>query len=129
MRLLVAACVVTVAIVATPSTGASGGGTGVDAFVVRLQPNGVVCIEAPCWLPVKGVPVSIVRNGKVVVRVISGSDGHARVRLAPGLYLVRAPGVVALPSFAPRIARVVEGRMTRTVLPLPGKASIPPPPG
>lgn len=98
------------------------GATGIDAFVVRVPPD-IVCIRAPCRAPVAGVSVSFVRDGKVVARIVSGNDGHARARLAPGRYVVRAPGVTALPGGKPRQVKVASGRVTRITLPLDAKRS------
>ncbi|MFN8222649.1 MAG: hypothetical protein U0R50_05295 [Gaiellales bacterium] len=112
---------------AASSASAAGDGTGVDAFVVRLQPNGIVCIKAPCWLPLSGISVTFVRDGQVVARGRSGRDGHLRIRLAPGSYVVRAPEIAPLESRKPRVVRVVSGRMTRVLVPLLGDAEIPPP--
>lgn len=91
-------------------------------MVVRRPPE-IQCIRAPCWAPVGGVPVSFVRAGKVVARIVTGKDGHARASLAPGVYVVRAPGVPLLPGHKSRQVKVTSGRMTKVTLPLGVKTS------
>ena len=65
-----------------------------------------------------------VRAGKVVARIVTGKDGHARASLAPGVYVVRAaPGVPLLPGHKSRQVKVTSGRMTKVTLPLGVKTS------
>jgi hypothetical protein len=113
---------VSVAFVSSAAAAQLAVATGIDAVVVRRPPE-IQCIKAPCWAPVRGVPVSFVREGKVVARVVTGNDGHARAKLSPGSYVVRAPGVPLLPGHKVRLVRVVAGSLTKVTLPLGVKTS------
>ena len=104
-------------VVATSATS-----TGIDAIVIRRPPE-ITCIRAPCWAPVAGVPVSFVRDGKVVRRIKTGRDGHAVATLAPGTYAVRAPGVPLPLGKSRRLVRVVAGHVTKVTLPIGAKPS------
>jgi len=61
------------------------------AGVVTAGPTTPVCIAGqPCTRPAAGVVLVFSRGGTAVARVTVRADGSYRVRLAAGLYVVRA---------------------------------------
>ena len=63
---------------------------------VVTRGSGYACVRASCWQPLSAVQVTFHRNERVVARALSGRDGRFRVELAPGSYVMRAPGLVVL---------------------------------
>ncbi len=77
----------------TPGTGSSGTGQGTLNGVVMSSPScPVQTAERPC--PPQPVPDRQIRiettSGKVIATVTTDKQGHFSVKLAPGIYVVRA---------------------------------------
>jgi len=101
---------------------------------VIARGTGLGCLRESCWKPAPKVPVTILRDSRVVTRALSGPDGRFGVVLAPGVYTLRAPGLWVLsPDPVARAsgsmqATVRAGRTTRLALviaprttPVPGE--------
>lgn len=88
-------------------------GTGLRG-TVTLSPITPVCIEdEPCSKPAVGVVLRFSANGRVVGRVTTRPDGSYRIVLGRGTYVVSFVPRPAPRTIAPRLVRVVAGRMTR----------------
>lgn len=83
--------------------------SGVVGQVVAQQEGGLGCVRAPCFKPVAGVTVTFTR-GTHVLRATSDRRGRFRLLLAPGMWTVRAPGLVTLAG-RPRVVRVPDSRV------------------
>jgi len=89
---------------------------------VVVRGVGLGCLREPCWKPMPSVPVTILRREAVVSRALSDADGRFRVALAPGVYTVRAPGLVTLaPGPVPQRSNELRatlraGQLTRVTL-------------
>jgi len=70
--------------------------SGIVSGQVVTRGSGLACVREPCWQPLAAVPVTFLRNDRVVARVRSGKDGRFRAELLPGRYLMRAPGLAVL---------------------------------
>ena len=111
MRLVVSLALVLATAAAAPAAGAGQRAT-VHGIVTRgpLRP---VCVETqPCEGPAARVTLRFVRNGRVVARAETASDGSYRVRLRPGQYRVWMP-VRSGVDFKPRAVRVRKARSYR----------------
>jgi hypothetical protein len=64
-------------------------GSGLYGTVTRGPITPVCVVGQPCDGPAAGVTLKFVRNGDVVGKVRTRSDGKYRIRLAPGSYSVR----------------------------------------
>jgi hypothetical protein len=99
--------------------GAAGAGTtrvssGLKGVVMRGPIAPVCVVEQPCSEPAPNVTLLFSRNGRVIGRAITNSDGRYRVRLPAGLYKVRRPGAVTVGrGLEPDQARVRAGRFMR----------------
>ena len=99
--------------------------TGVDVRVVRLSAGEIVCIRAPCTLPSPRIAVSVFGGGKLLARGRTSSDGHVRIKVAPGVYTVRVPRLAAENGTSGRRVVVARNKVTDVLLtqraaPLPG---------
>jgi hypothetical protein len=88
---------------------------GTLAGVVMRGPVTPVCaLEQPCDEPAANVTLLFTRNGSVLGRTVTDMNGHYRVRLAVGTYLVCRPSA-AVPDrrLDPNRVRVYAARSTR----------------
>ena len=96
---------------ATLAVGAGATATPSGLFgVVTAGPTTPVCVAGrPCTKPAAGVVLTFSRAGAPVVRATTHSDGSYRLRLAPGLYAVRA----SVGRLGPATVRVRTGAARR----------------
>jgi|SRR5471032_307957 len=89
MRALVAAFS-TLAIVATLALASAGAAatSGLRGTVMRGPVTPVCAAESPCDAPAKHVAVIFMRNG-ISHTATTDANGHYRIALAPGTYVVR----------------------------------------
>ena len=81
---------------------------------VTLYPASPVCIEGdPCSKPAAQVLLHFRRDGRVVARLKTRTDGTYRVILAPGRYGVVAPNYRRGVGVTPRTVLVRKGKITR----------------
>ena len=70
--------------------------SGLRGLVTRGPITPVCVAEQPCSEPAPHVTLLFSRNGPVVGRAVTNSEGRYRVRLPAGLYSVRRPGDVTI---------------------------------
>jgi hypothetical protein len=82
------------------ASGASATTSGSGLFgVVTRGPTAPVCVAGrPCSAPAAGAVIVFSRGGSAVARAIARTDGSYRVRLAPGVYAVRATSGQLVPA-------------------------------
>jgi hypothetical protein len=106
--------VVAAAVLAGGGSSAAGTtGSGLYGFVTRgpLQP---VCVaDQPCDGPAKDMTLVFWRNGRIAGKTTTSKTGAYRIRLAPGVYALRAGRVAIGRLPEPRSARVVARRFRR----------------
>ncbi len=94
MRILVV--LAGIALAAAAAAQASGPRGTVHGVVMRGPVSPVCAVEQPCDVPAKNVTLVFSRNGHVVTRTVTGSDGRYRLRLPGGTYTVRRASVSGL---------------------------------
>jgi hypothetical protein len=99
------------AALAAPATAPATLRAGAFGDVTRGPTSPVCSAEQPCSEPAVGATLVFLRDGNQVARVVVGPTGTYRVRLAPGLYTVRAGRRIE-----PATLRIRPGRMTRVDL-------------
>jgi hypothetical protein len=82
--------------------------SGAFGTVTRGPTSPVCSAEQPCSEPAAGAVLVFSQAGRRVARVVVGSAGGYRIRLAPGLYAVRAGWRIE-----PATVRIRPGAMTR----------------
>ena len=74
----------------------------------------VCVIEQPCDEPVANLTLLFTRNGDVLGRAVTDADGHYRVRLPAGAYVVHRPSAPEIDrKLDPNHVRVVARRTSR----------------
>lgn len=72
-------------------------GRGTLAGLVTRGPITPVCaVEQPCDEPAPNVTLLFTRNGTVIGRAMTDRNGHYRVRLPGGAYVVRRPSATTI---------------------------------
>jgi hypothetical protein len=112
MRSLVVLLVLALAVAAgAQATSSRGTLTGT---VTRGPITPVCTLEQPCDEPAAHQALLFVRNGTTSARVVTDGDGHYRVRLVAGAYLVRRPSATTVDrKLEPNRVRVRAGRIIR----------------
>lgn len=87
---------------------------GLHGVVMRGPTQPVCRVGVPCEAPAVGAVLVFSHAGRAIARVRVGSGGRYSVRLAPGTYSVRQPGVVMIGTgLRPAAVRVVRGLSRR----------------
>jgi hypothetical protein len=95
---------------------------------VLIRGAGLGCLRAPCWVPAARVTVTIAGEDGVVARAVSGRDGRFRVVVAPGLYTLRAPGLMSLTRDGKTQVQLKPGQLRRMTLVIAHRAGAEPQP-
>jgi hypothetical protein len=90
-------------------------GRGTLAGLVTRGPITPVCtVEQPCDEPAPNVTLLFTRNGTVIGRAVTDGNGHYRVRLPGGAYVVRRPSATTIDrKLAPNRVWVAAARTRR----------------
>jgi hypothetical protein len=84
--------------------------SGLHGVVMRGPTQPVCRVGVACDAPAVGAVLVFSHGGHTAARVRAGAGGRYSVRLAPGTYTVRQPGVVAVGTgLRPATVRVVRG--------------------
>lgn len=98
---------------AVPAVAATRAASGVAGRVVARQADVRGCLRPPCYRPVAGVTVTFTRLGQTL-HATSDRLGRFRLLLDPGMWTVRAPGLIAPGHTRP--VRVPTGRVMPVTL-------------
>jgi hypothetical protein len=100
-------------VVATGAQATTARGT-LTGTVTRGPITPVCVIEQPCDEPAANVTLLFTRNGDVLGRAVTDMDGHYRVRLPAGAYVVHRPSATGIDrKLDPNHVRVVARRTAR----------------
>ncbi len=94
-----------VALVAIPSSIASGSSSGLEGKVLRGPISPVCVANRPCQAPTSAI-LAFFRNGTLVAQVKSTPAGQYRIALAPGVYSVTPARRAQLWRLSPQTVRV-----------------------
>lgn len=95
------------------TTSAAVATSGVHGIVTRGPITPVCQTGEPCDGPAAGVTLAFLRAGVEAARVRTNDAGGYRIRLAPGVYVVRIRPASKIGKLSPTRVRVVAGRMRR----------------
>jgi hypothetical protein len=124
MRRLV--CVIgALAFTAGGAAGASTVASGLRGAVYAT--SGGACLDTGCGgkRPVAGATLVFSVPGRATVRTMTRADGTFSVRLAPGMWNIRAGGTPPTRTLLPTRAQVQRGKFRQITLLLRGGAKVP----
>jgi hypothetical protein len=100
-------------VVATGAQATTARGT-LTGTVTRGPITPVCAFELPCDEPAPNVTLLFTRNEDVLGRAVTDANGHYRVRLPAGAYVVRRPAAMGIDrKLDPNRVRVVARRISR----------------
>jgi hypothetical protein len=112
MRMVV--LVSTIALLLTAGAQAATPRGTLTGVVMRGPVTPMCALEQPCDEPAANVTLLFTRNGSVLGRTVTNANGHYRVRLPAGGYLVRRPSAAAPDrKLDPNRVRVFKAQTTR----------------
>lgn len=112
MRVVV--LVSTIALLLTAGVQAATPRGTLSGVVMRGPVTPVCAFEQPCDEPAANVTLLFTRNGSVLGRAVTNMNGHYRLRLPAGAYLVRRPSAAAPDrKLDPNRVRVYPARSSR----------------